>query len=151
VEAEDLVVNEGGKREIIEQIGKELPNIGIAVFSETFVVEAINLGDLARLMIASEDRNSGWVSYLEGNEKGNGFYRVVTPINVIACMQWSVCFKGNGKTVYTHEEVVGIRIWSTDSEEFHQVVKLPMNVSAYGYGAFLLIALKLKFHERRIG
>ena len=47
VEAEDLIVDEGSKREIIEQIGEELPNIGIAIFSEAFIVETINLRNLA--------------------------------------------------------------------------------------------------------
>jgi len=47
VEAEDLVVNEGGEGKIVEKVCKVLPNIGIAILSKTFVVEAVNLGNLA--------------------------------------------------------------------------------------------------------
>ena len=97
MEAEDLVINEGGKGEIIEQIREELPNIGIAVLSEAFIVETINLRNLARLVISTQDRNTGWVSYLEGNEESNGFYGVVTSINIITYTHSSDYFMQNGK------------------------------------------------------
>lgn len=33
VEAENLVVDQGGKREVVEKVGEVLPDIGIAIFS----------------------------------------------------------------------------------------------------------------------
>lgn len=33
VKAEDLVVDEGSEGKVVEQIGEELPDVGIAVFS----------------------------------------------------------------------------------------------------------------------
>lgn len=55
VEAEDLIVDEGGEGEVVEEVGEVLPNIGVAVLAEALVVKAVNLGDLARLVIPAED------------------------------------------------------------------------------------------------
>lgn len=38
---------------------------------------------------------------------------------------------------HTHEEVVGVRVRSSNPEKFHQVVKLTMYISTHGDGAFL--------------
>ena len=38
----------------------------------------------------------------------------------------------------THEKVVGIRIWASNLEELHEVVKLAVNVATYCDRAFLL-------------
>lgn len=40
--------------------------------------------------------------------------------------------------VLTHEKVVGIRIWASNLEELHEVVKLAVNVATYCDRAFLL-------------
>ena len=39
--------------------------------------------------------------------------------------------------IFTHKEIVSIRIGASNAEELHQVVKLPVNIPAYSYGAFL--------------
>jgi len=99
VKTEDLVVNEGSEREIIEEVCEVLPYIGIAVFSKALIVEAIDLSDLAGLVVSTENCDSLRVSDLKGNEEGDGLDRVITSINIVA-----------------HEEIVGIWVWSTDSE-----------------------------------
>lgn len=38
----------------------------------------------------------------------------------------------------THEKVVGIGIGAADLEELHQVMELPVDITADGYGAFLV-------------
>lgn len=88
VEAEDLVVDECSERKIIEEICEVFPYVGIAVFSEAFIVEAINLGDLAGLMVTAEDCDALGISYFESNEEGDRLYRVVSSINVVA---WKLC------------------------------------------------------------
>lgn len=55
VQAEDLVVNEGGKGEVVEEVGKVFPDIGVAVFSQAFIVKPINLGDLTAFVVTAED------------------------------------------------------------------------------------------------
>ncbi len=37
----------------------------------------------------------------------------------------------------THEQVIRVGIGSADAKELHEVMKLAMNVSTYGDGAFL--------------
>lgn len=119
VEAEDLIVDERGEGEVIEEVGEVFPNIRIAIFSKALIVEAVDLCDLTRFVIATEDRNALRVSDFESNKESDCLYGIVTSINVI-----------------THEEIVGIGVWSTNSEKLHQVMKLSVNISAYCYRAF---------------
>jgi hypothetical protein len=53
VKAEDLIIDEGGKGEIVEQIGEVLPDIRVAILSKTFVVEAVNLRDLTGFVVTT--------------------------------------------------------------------------------------------------
>jgi hypothetical protein len=84
VEAEDLVVDQGGEGEVVEQVGEVLPHIGIAVLPETLVVESVYLCDLARLVVAAENGDAAGISDLERHEEGDGLDRVVTAVNIIA-------------------------------------------------------------------
>lgn len=90
VEAEDLVVDQGGKGEIIEEIGEVFPYIRVTVLSETFVVEAVNLSDLAGLVITTKNCDALRISDLECNEEGDGFDGIIASINVITYIRWSV-------------------------------------------------------------
>ena len=45
--------------------------------------------------------------------------------------------------MFTHEEVVSIGIWPTNSEELHQVVKLTVDVSTDSYGALLFSSVSI--------
>ena len=65
VQTEDLVLNECGEGKIVEQVGEIFPDIGIAVFAQAFVVKAVDLGDLARLVVATKNGDALGVSNLE--------------------------------------------------------------------------------------
>lgn len=52
--AEDLVVNDCCKGQVIEDLSAISPHIDRTIFSKTFVVETVHLGDLATLVIASD-------------------------------------------------------------------------------------------------
>ena len=90
VEAEDLVLDQGCEGKEVEEVGEVLPDVGIAVLAQAFVVEAVNLGDLARLVVAAEDGNALWVSDLESYEEGDGLDGKVTTIDVVACQKSEV-------------------------------------------------------------
>lgn len=87
VEAEDLVVDEGGKGEVVEQVGEVLPDIGISVLAEALVVEAVDLSDLTRLVVAAEDGDALGISDLQGDEQGHCLNRIVSTVDVVAWFQ----------------------------------------------------------------
>lgn len=98
--------------------GTLLPDIRISVFTQTLIVETVNLRDLSRLVVASQDGDSLWVSNLQGYEQGDRLHRIISTIDIV-----------------THEEVVGIRVGTSDPEQFHQVMELAVDVTTHRYGA----------------
>lgn len=116
--AAHLIINQRGQRKVIKQICKELPNVRIPIFPQTLVIKPINLSNLSRLVIPSQDRHSISVSQLECNEQSDSFNRVVSTINIV-----------------THEEVVGVGGVTTDSEELGEIVELSVNITTDGDGA----------------
>jgi len=68
VEAEDLVVDKGGEGEVVKEVGEVLPYIRVPIFSETFVVETVDLRDLARFVVATEDGDALRISDFKGNK-----------------------------------------------------------------------------------
>lgn len=87
-----MVVDKGGEGEEVKEIGEESPNIGVPVFSETLIIESIHLGDLPRLMVASEDGDAVSIAQLHRYKQGDGFNGVVASVDVVA-----------------HEEVICVR------------------------------------------
>jgi hypothetical protein len=85
MQTEDLVVDQGSKREVVEEVRKVLPDVGVAVLAQAFIVEAVDLGDLAGLVIAAKDGDALWVSDLERDEEGHSLDREITSIDIIAC------------------------------------------------------------------
>lgn len=94
VEAKDLVVDEGREGEVVEKVGEVLPDIGVAVFAEALVVEAVDLGDLARLVVAAEDGDALRVSDLESDEQGDRLNGIIATIDVVTCWSRSACKGG---------------------------------------------------------
>jgi hypothetical protein len=68
VEAEDLVIDQGRERKVIEEVREILPDIGVAVLAEALVVEAVYLGDLTGFVIAPENGDALGISYLQGDK-----------------------------------------------------------------------------------
>jgi hypothetical protein len=137
VEAEDLVIDQGCKGEVVEEVGEVFPDVRIAIFSEALIIETVDLGDLAGFVVTTEDCDALRISDFEGNEEGDGFDGVVSSINIIACAQESAFIVVALEEFLTHEEVVGIRVWTTNSKQLHQVMELTVNISADCHRAFL--------------
>ena len=58
MQTKDLVLHDGRERQVIEQISQELPNVCVTVLAHAFVVEAVDLSDLAAFVIASQNSES---------------------------------------------------------------------------------------------
>jgi len=113
MQAEDLIFHQRRQRQQIEQIREVLPDVGVAVFAEALVVEAVDLGDLPGLVVPSQNGHSVLEPHFVANQQCHRLHRVVASVNVVA-----------------HEKVVGVWGPASDSEELHQIVELPVDVSA---------------------
>lgn len=60
--AEYVVIYDDGECEEVEHVREVVPDVGIAVFAATFGVEAVRLGDAARLMVAADECDTVRVS-----------------------------------------------------------------------------------------
>jgi len=83
VETEDLVVDQCRQRQVIEEVGKVLPDVRVAVFTQTFVVEAVDLRDLSGFVVSTENGDALWVANLESHKKSDGLDGEITSVNVI--------------------------------------------------------------------
>ena len=130
VQTEDLVVDERGQGQVVEQVGKVLPHVGVAVLAQAFVVEAVDLRDLARLVVAAQDGDALGVADFERDEKRHRLDGEVASVDVVA-LDLSVfrCIWECVVCRLTHEEVVGVGIRATDLEQLHQVVELSMYIT----------------------
>lgn len=101
MKTEDLVVDEGGQGKVVEEVCEVLPDVGVAVLSEAFVVEAVDLGNLAGFVVATEDGDAGGVSNLEGDKEGDGLNGVVASIHVVS---WEAVSTPTKQLSYRTEE-----------------------------------------------
>lgn len=67
-------------------------------------------------MISAKNGKSVFIANLERNKQGDSFYTVVSSVNVV-----------------THKQVIGVRRWTANSEEFFEIMELPMDISTNSY------------------
>ena len=84
METEYTVGDNGRHREVVKSICKVLPDIGVSVLSEAFIVKPVDLSDLATLVISPQNGDPASVSDFQGNEQRNRFERVISSIDIIA-------------------------------------------------------------------
>lgn len=112
-----LVLDQGSKGEVVKEVGEGLPDISVAVLSEALVIESVDLSNLTRFMVSTQDGDTVLVAELEGDQEGDSLDRVVTTIDIVS-----------------HEEVVGIGGVASNPEEFHQIVELTVDVTTNSNG-----------------
>lgn len=83
MKAENLVLNQSGKREIVEQVGEVLPNVRISVFTKAFVVKSVDLCDLSRFVVSTKDCDALRVTNFQSNKECDGLNRVVSTVNIV--------------------------------------------------------------------
>ena len=84
----------------------------MTIFAQTLIIEAVNLSDLARLVVAAQNRDAVRIANLQCNEKGDRLDTVMTTVNIIS-----------------HEQIIGVRKTATEAEKFTKVVELPVYVA----------------------
>lgn len=66
MDTEDSAIDNGSQSEEVEHLTAGLPHRSVSVFLLAFLVEAVDLGDLARLVVSADERDlvgvSSWVS-----------------------------------------------------------------------------------------
>lgn len=113
VHAEYLPIDYGRQTQIVKDLGAIAPHIGRTVFPHAFIVEAVDLRDLARFVIAADQRDAIRIADFEGEQQQKRFDAVVTAIDEIA-----------------HKQVVGFGDVAADLEQLLQVVELTVDVTA---------------------
>ena len=83
METEYTVGDNGRHREVVKSICKVLPDIGVSVLSEAFIVKPINLGDLATLVVSPQNGDTASVSDFQSDEQRNSLERVISSIDII--------------------------------------------------------------------
>ena len=58
VTSSHLVIYQGSEGQIVKQVCEVLPNIGVSIFPQALVIEAIHLCDLSALVVPSENCDS---------------------------------------------------------------------------------------------
>lgn len=60
--AEDFAVDDSAEGHKVKDLTARLPDRCVAVFLHTFFVEAVDLGDLAGFVVATDKSHAVWVS-----------------------------------------------------------------------------------------
>lgn len=87
MQAEDLVLDEGGEGEKIEEVGEVFPHVRVAVLSKAFVVKSIDLRDLAGLVISSEDSDTLGITDLKAHKERDRLDGVVATVDIVALLK----------------------------------------------------------------
>ena len=67
MQTENLTVHQGGEGQVVEEVCEILPHVGIAVLTQALIIEAIDLSDLPRLVVSSQDGDTATIPHLKHN------------------------------------------------------------------------------------
>lgn len=67
-----LAVDDGGEGQVVEDLGAVSPHGDRAVLAEALVIEAVDLGDLPRLVVPPDQRYPVWVAHLRSSTHKRG-------------------------------------------------------------------------------
>jgi hypothetical protein len=80
VDAKNATVHDGTQRQIIKDLATPAPHVATAILALTFVVKPVNLGNLPRLVVSTDESYSIRVSHFERQKKKESFDAVESSI-----------------------------------------------------------------------
>ena len=142
MDAEDLAVDDGAEGEVVKDVAAVAPDVCAPVLALALVVEAVDLGDLPRLMVAADEGDAIRVADLEQEQEEKRLDRVEAPVDKVAletrsgrrARGASEAAKGRGGAVTErvsahHEEIGRARTLAAMPEQLHQVKELAVDVA----------------------
>jgi len=78
-------VHDGPQTQIIKDVAAVPPHVARAVLALTLVVEAVDLGDLAGLVVPPDEGDAIGISDLEEKEEEEGLNGVEAAVDKVAC------------------------------------------------------------------
>lgn len=113
MDAQELLVNGSTERQGAERLYACIINDG-GVLVDTLLLEAKVGGQMAALVVASEEEEGVGIMDFKGPEVEDTFNAEVSTVNVVA-----------------EEQILRFNWIATNLEQLHQVVKLAVNITAY--------------------
>jgi len=87
VQAENLILDHSRQRQVVKKISEVLPYVCVAVLAQALVVEAVDLSDLARLVVTAQDRDALLESHFQADEQSDRLHAIVPTIDIVAHKQ----------------------------------------------------------------
>ena len=81
--AKHLPVHNGRERQVVENLATPTPNVRRAILPLAFVEETVDLCDLARFVVAADERDPLRVSHLEREEEQESLNAVESTIHKV--------------------------------------------------------------------
>ena len=85
VDTKDTAVDDSAEGKVVEDLAAPAPDVGGAVLALALVVEAVDLCDLAGLVVAADEGHALGVADLEGEEEEEGLDGVEAAVDEVAC------------------------------------------------------------------
>lgn len=98
----DFIVNNGSESQVVKDVSAVSPNIDTSIFPQTLIIKAINLCNLAALVISTDESYPLGVAHFESEEEEEGLHGVEPSINKIS-----------------HEQIVGNWTFSANFQQLH--------------------------------
>lgn len=84
MDAEDLVVNDGGQAQVVKDLSAVSPHIYRAVLLQALIVKSIHLSNLSGLMVATNQGNAIGVSHFQCKQQKESLNTIVSSINEVS-------------------------------------------------------------------
>jgi hypothetical protein len=140
--AENSPINHSSQTQMIKDLATIPPDVDTPVFPLTLVVKTVNLSDMSRFMIATDEGDAVRVSDFEDEQEEECFDRVEATVDKVTWEGkgkgfniWQGRMKPRDKFVLTHEQVIRLGTPTSHSEQLQEIEELAVDVAADLEGA----------------